>query len=123
MNTNNPKALFQVDHGSGWQTIAEVDITNGVIQPPNAWTMARALRKQIVYVDYTPVKSTILEPPEKIVLDHTEYYWLIDLLSDKIIERSKSGDDRVYLGALLKKLIPYQIGNRRVELRLVSEEQ
>ncbi len=130
MSTNSTKALFQVDNGDGWQTIAEADITNGIVQPPNAWTMVRAMRKQIVYVGYTPVK--MLETPEKITLDHTEYYWLTDLLSSKITERMRlaesdpyhsQSDGTAYLEALLKKLIPYQIGNRQVELRLAGEEQ
>ncbi len=69
------------------------------------------------------IKLKLIKPPEKITLNHTEYYWLIELLSDEIIKRSKSNDDSAYLEALLKKLIPYQIGNRQVELRLVSEEQ
>lgn len=78
--------------------------------------MARAMRKQIVYVSYIPVKK--IESPEKITLDHTEYYWLTSLLMEKIVERNKDGDSAEYLEALLKKLIPYQIGNRHVELRL-----
>lgn len=58
---NRPKAQFQVDHGSGWETIAEVDIIDGVAQAPNAWTMVRALRKQIVYTGWT--EETITVPP------------------------------------------------------------
>lgn len=33
---------------------------DGVVNPPNAWTMVRALQKQIVYVGYTPVKATVV---------------------------------------------------------------
>lgn len=56
---SNPKAQFQVDHGSGWETVAEVDIIDGVVRPPNAWTMVRALRKQIVYTDSVSEEITI----------------------------------------------------------------
>lgn len=60
MSTNNPKALFQVNNGTGWQTIAEADIIDGVIPPPpNAFTMARAMHKQIIYTGYTPVEVTV----------------------------------------------------------------
>ncbi len=80
--TNNPKALFQVDHGAGWQTIAEVDITNGIVQPPNAWTMVRAMRKQIVYVDDTPVKTTIA-PSDNSQRD-THFAGFAKLLADEL---------------------------------------
>lgn len=60
MSMNNPKAQFQIDNGSGWETIDEVDIIDGVIPPPpNAFSMARALHKQIVYVGYTPINVTV----------------------------------------------------------------
>lgn len=59
---SGPKAQFQVDHGSGWKTIAEVDIINGVVKPPNAWTMVRALGKRIVYTGSLPVEVTTVSP-------------------------------------------------------------
>lgn len=49
---NNPKAQFQINNGNGWQTIAEADIIDNIVEPPNAWTMARAMHKQIVYPGY-----------------------------------------------------------------------
>lgn len=67
---NNPKAQFQIDNGNGWQTIAEVDIIDGVAQAPNAWTMARALHKQIVYIWHIPEKITVApsdSTPDEIV--------------------------------------------------------
>ena len=57
---SNPKAQFQIDNGNGWQTIAEVDIIDGVVQPPNAWTMARVLHKQIVYTGFAPEEITVV---------------------------------------------------------------
>lgn len=64
--TNNPKAQFQLNNGNGWQTVAEVDIIDGVIPPPpNAFSMARVLHKQIVYVGYTPVKTTVVPSDER----------------------------------------------------------
>lgn len=57
---SNPKAQFQLNNGNGWQTIAEVDIIDGVVNPPSAWTAARVLHKQIVYVGSTPIKTTVV---------------------------------------------------------------
>lgn len=71
-----------------------------------------------------------IEPPEKITLDAHDYYTLLSLLSDKIIEHMKGAEAAGlsydapqlgglhYLETLHKKLVPYQIGQRRVELRL-----
>lgn len=55
---NNPKAQFQINNGNGWQTIAEADIIDGIVSPPSAWTMARVMHRQIVYVGYTLVETT-----------------------------------------------------------------
>ena len=59
---SNPKALFQIDNGAGWETVAEADIIDGVAQAPNVWTMARVMRKQIVYTGY--VQEVISVPPD-----------------------------------------------------------
>jgi hypothetical protein len=144
---NNPKAQFQVNNGAGWETIAEADIINGIVKPPNAWTMVRAMQKRISYTGYTPIEITIapekddpmehiiklkrIEPPEKIILDATEYYTLLSLLGDQIIKNMKLAEAEdlgkhelagmEYLKTLHKKLLPYQIRGH-VELRLTEEQ-
>lgn len=56
---NTPKAQFQIDNGSGWQTVAEVDIIDGIVEPPAAWTMVRALHKRISYTGELPIQLTV----------------------------------------------------------------
>lgn len=145
---NNPKALFQINNGAGWQTIAEAEIINGIIPPPpNAWTMARAMNKQITYTGYTPIEITVapeedkpmehiiklkhIEPPEKIILDATEYFTLLSLLNDQIIRNMIQAETEdlgtlelagmEYLKNLHKNLLPYQIRGH-IELRLAEEQ-
>ena len=77
---NNPKAQFQIDNGSDWQTIAEAEIINGIVEPPNAWTMVRAMQKQIVYTGYTPEKVMVAPSSSR----DTHFTGFAKLLADEL---------------------------------------
>lgn len=146
--SKQPKAQFQVNHGSGWETVAEADIIDGGARTPLEWAQMRALLKRISYIGYVSeeitdvpdddepmehiIKLNRIEPPEKIILDATEYYTLLSFLGDQIIKNMKQAETEdlgkyelagmEYLNTLHKKLLPYQIRGH-VELRLVEETQ
>jgi hypothetical protein len=95
---NNPKAQFQINNGSGWHTIAEAEIINGIVQPPNAWTMVRAMQKQIVYTGYTTEKITVAPSGDKQCDTHFSGFaralWkdLLDANSDGYIDVNEWDD-------------------------------
>lgn len=80
------------------------------------------------------IKLKRIEPPVSVTLDAHDYYTLLSLLTDQIIEHMKSAEEAGlsydapqlaglhYLETLHKKLVPFQIGQRSVELRLEEEQ-
>lgn len=78
-----------MDTGAGWQTIAEVDVIDGRVTPPTAWTAARVLRKQIKYTG--DLSEQIMRPRD------TQFVGFAKLLVEELLQADTSeihtGDD------------------------------